>query len=421
MGGAPCRFLPVYELLTRDNELCHIGGNGEEIMKKLLLLVCCLALASGCSRVKENIMQKPPIKVGGIFDMTGPSSYLDIQAAKGAQLAVKEINAAGGVLGRPLQFILRDSQSLTEETVNAAKKAVDEDGVVAAVGLTETDSVLLGGPVFQKAGIPVIAVGATSPKLTGEIGDCIYLVCYGDNVQAAAAAEYAYNRFGTNGYLLYDCGATYPKKLAIYFMNSFEALGGQFMLFDEYSDGTTDMAGVIKKVQGLPVQPDFYFISGTPEYIAPIVKQFRAAGLAAPIVGGDSYDSDALIKDLGQYANNIYFTTHAYMDAIQGSPAVKRFMAAYNKEYGADPRGSFAALGYDAVYLLADAINRAGVIDPDSIKKSLSLTRNLQGVTGSYSMKGSSHVPLKSVDVVSIQDQKTALDSTVEPKNVPEP
>ncbi|MEA2612509.1 MAG: branched-chain amino acid transport system substrate-binding protein, partial [Chloroflexota bacterium] len=123
------------------------------------------------------------IKIGGGFALTGAESALDLPAANGAKLAVKQINAAGGVNGSQIDFIVHDSQYKMDVTAQTAKQFVEQDKVPLFIGYTDTDSVLAAGPTFQAAKIPFITVGATSPKIPTQIGDMMFLACFGDNVQ----------------------------------------------------------------------------------------------------------------------------------------------------------------------------------------------------------------------------------------------
>ena len=132
------------------------------------------------------------ITIGGGFALTGDESALDLPAANGAKLAVKEINAAGGVLGKQINFIVHDSQYKMDVTAQTAKQFVEQDKVPLMIGYTDTDSVLASGPTFQTAKIPFITVGATSPKIPTQVGDMMFLACFGDNVQAAAGAEFSF-------------------------------------------------------------------------------------------------------------------------------------------------------------------------------------------------------------------------------------
>lgn len=361
------------------------------------------------------------IKVGGGFALTGDESALDLPAANGAKLAVKEINAAGGVLGKQIDFIVHDSQYKMDVTAQTAKQFVEQDKVEAMIGYTDTDSVLAAGPTFQQAGIPFISVGATSPKIPSQVGDMMFLAAFGDNVQAAAGAEYAFKNFGKTAYLLWDKGVEYTTLLGGYFKSRFTELGGTIVLEDSYDDKATDFSAQIAKVKALPQQPDFYYIAAMPYNVGPVVKQFRDAGLTGPIVGGDGYDTPDLVSVAGAASDNVYFSTHALMDATNGTDGIKKFIAAYNKEYGRDPENAFAALGYDTVYLLVDAIKRAGSTDPKALKSAIEATKDFPGITGSITFSAESHVPQKGVTIIAVKDGKFTLGAEVVPEKVPAP
>jgi branched-chain amino acid transport system substrate-binding protein len=362
-----------------------------------------------------------PIKVGGGFALTGDESSLDLPAANGAKLAAKEINAADGVLGHQIDLISHDTQYKMDLTAQVAKQFVEQDKVVGVIGFTDTDSVLAAGPTIQKAGLPFITAGATSPKIPTQVGDKMFLACFGDNVQAAAGAEYAFKNFGKTAYLLEDKGVEYTTLLAAYFKARFTELGGTIVLEDQYDDKATDFSAQATKLKALAQQPDFYYIAAMPYNVGPVVKQFRDVGLNAPIVGGDGYDTPDLVSTAGKAAENVFFSTHALMDAQGGTDGIKKFIAAYKSEYGHDPENAFAALGYDAMYLFADALKRAGSTDPNAITQAIKATKNFPGITGSISFSADSNVPQKGVTIIAIKDGKFTLGAEVVPEKVPAP
>jgi branched-chain amino acid transport system substrate-binding protein len=361
------------------------------------------------------------IRIGGGFAFTGAESSLDLPAANGAQLAVKEINKAGGVLGKQIQFITHDSQYKMDVTAQTAKQFVEQDKVPLFVGYTDSDSVLASGKIFQAAKIPFITVGATSPKLPSQIGDLLFLACFGDNVQAAVGAEYATQKFGTNATFLWDKGQEYTTLLGKYFKSRFAELGGKIVLEDSYEDKATDFQAQITKIKALPTKPDFYYVAAMPDNIGTLVKQFRDAGITGPIVGGDGYDTPDLVKTAGPTTSNVFFTTHALMDGTIGTDGIKKFIAAYNAEYRTDPENAFAALGYDTVYLMVDAIKRAGGTDSAAIKTALEATKDFKGITGSITFSPGVHVPQKGVTVIDIEGGKLTSAGELVPQKVPDP
>src|SRR5574341_439949 len=292
----------------------------ERIISITVLTIVASLLLAACGG--GGGAQTGPIPIGGGFALTGAESALDLPAANGAQLAAKEINAAGGVLGRQINLIVHDSKYDMSVTAQIAKQFVEQDKVVAVIGFTDTDSVLAAGPTIQSAGLPFVTAGATSPKIPSQVGNMMFLACFGDNVQAAAGAEYSFKNFGKNAYLLWDRSEEYTTLLGGYFKARFTELGGTLVLEDSYDDKATDFSAQIAKVKALPQQPDFYYIAAMPYNVGPVGKQFRDAGLTGPIVGGDGYDTPDILSVAGDAANGVWFSTHALMDATGGTDGI---------------------------------------------------------------------------------------------------
>jgi len=394
-------------------------------MKRLNLffvvsLVLVITLLAGCAKkpAEANV-----IKIGGTYNLTGAMASLDVPASKGSKLAVKEINAAGGVLGKNIDYILYDGKTDSATNGSIATQLVNSDKVVAIVGNTDSDSALAIGPIAQKAGIPYLTAGATSPKLPDQVGSYMFLEPFGDNVQAAAGAEFMYNELNCKtAWLLWDKGTEYTTLLAKYWKERYEELGGKILLEDTYSQGDTDFSAQIARLRTLNPQPDGLYIAALQASDGgTIAKQLRDAGVIQPIVGGDGWDGPELVGVGGKAAENVYFTTHALANAERGTPKMKAFIEAYKKEYGAEPESAFAALGYDAIYLMADAIKRAGSTDSEAIRKALSETEGFQGITGTITYPPGKRVPQKSVTIIGIKNGQYTLAAEVTPEKIPEP
>jgi branched-chain amino acid transport system substrate-binding protein len=388
---------------------------------RFALVAVVVLMLGACSTPGGSSGGGGTITIGGGFALTGDESALDLPASNGAKLAVKEINANGGLLGKQINFIVHDSQYKMDVTAQTAKQFVEQDKVPLFIGYTDTDSVLAAGPTFQNAKIPFITVGATSPKIPSQVGDMMFLACFGDNVQAAAGAEFAADKFGKNAYFLWDKGVEYTTLLGQYFKDRFTELGGTILLEDSYDDKATDFSAQITKIKALTTKPDFYYVAAMPYNVGPLVKQFRDAGIDGPIVGGDGYDTPDLISVAGDAANNVFFSTHALMDATGGTDGIKKFIAAYKTEYGHDPENAFAALGYDTVYLLADAVKRANGTESAAVKKALEETKDFKGITGAITFGADVHVPQKGVTIIDIEGGKFTLGAEVVPQKVPAP
>lgn len=379
--------------------------------------VLTLALLAGFSGAQGD-----PIKIGNAYNLTGSMSSLDVPASNGAKLAAKEINAAGGVLGRQIELVEYDGKTDAATITNIASQMIDSDKVVAIGGFTDSDSALALGPIAQKAGIPFVTAGATSPLLPTQIGDYMFLAPFGDNVQAAVGAEFSLkNLKAKTSYLLIDKGSEYTVLLGKFFKDAYTKGGGKIALEDTYKSGDKSFAAQITKLKALKTKPAMLFVSALPDDIGTLVKQMRQAGVTQPIVGGDGYDTPLLVQVGGAAANNVYFTTHALMDAKLGSSSVKKFMTAYKKEFGKDPDNAFAALGYDTVYLISDAIKRAKSTEGAKIRDALAATKGLKAVTGTISYAPGVRVPQKGVTVIGVKNKALFLAAEMVPGYVPKP
>jgi branched-chain amino acid transport system substrate-binding protein len=390
--------------------------------RSILLMLTFMVLLAIVFAAPATSTAADPIKIGAIYNLTGGMASLDVPASNGAKLAAKEINAAGGVLGRDLELVMYDGKTDAATIGNAATQLVESDKVVIMIGFTDSDMTLAAAPIAAKAGIVFLTSGATSPRLPEQVPEYLYMACFGDNVQAAAGAEYAYNTLkATTSYLLIDKGMEYTLGLGKYFKDRFTELGGKIVLEDTYQTGDKDYSAQITKVKKLGTLPDILYIAAGPDEVGVIVKQFRDAGIEKPIFGGDGDDTPLLVQIAGKGADNTYFSTHSLMDPQLGTDAVKTFIAAYQAEYKTPPENAFAGLGYDTVKLLADAIKRAGSDDPKAIREALQQTTNLPGVTGIITYQAGSRIPQKGVTMILVKDGKFTLAAEVVPEKVPAP
>ncbi len=379
--------------------------------------VLTIAMLAGLSKAQGD-----PIKIGNAYNLTGSMSSLDVPASNGAKLAAKEINAAGGVLGRQIELVEYDGKTDPATITNLASQMIDSDKVVAIGGFTDSDSALALGPIAQKAGIPFVTAGATSPLLPTQIGDYMFLAPFGDNVQAAVGAEFGLkNLKAKTSYLLIDKGSEYTVLLGKFFKDAYLKGGGKIQLEDTYKSGDKSFAAQITKLKALKTKPAMLFVSALPDDIGTLVKQMRQAGISQPIVGGDGYDTPLLVQVGGAAANNVYFTTHALMDAKLGNSSVKKFIGAYKKEFAKDPDNAFAALGYDTVYLIADAIKRAKSTEGAKIRDALAATKGLKAVTGTITYAPGVRVPQKGVTVIGVKNKALFLAAEMVPGYVPKP
>jgi branched-chain amino acid transport system substrate-binding protein len=359
--------------------------------------------------------------LGAVFNLSGGQESLGRPSLNGAQLAAEQINATGGLLGRRLSLLGADGQT-DANALAAASTTLLEHNASALFGLSDTDAVLAAAPPAAAQATLFLTSGATSPQLPEQVPTYLYLACFADNDQAAAGAQYARETLhAASSYVLFDNTSTYTVLLSQYFAESFASQGGIVASSADYAGaaGAADLSAQIAALQALSPPPDLLYIAALPDDVAAIVTQFRNAGIAQRIVGGDSYDTDSLLE-LGDRANDVYYTTHALLVADSPNQNVRQFVADYAAAYGHPPENAFAGLGYDTVMLLADTIRRAGDDSRSAILASLPASE-IDGVTGSIRYEGDSHIPRTSVSVVRLSGGQRQLAAEIVPSHVPAP
>lgn len=357
------------------------------------------------------------IKIGALYNVTGGMSSIDAPGLNGMKLAVKEVNAAGGVLGRKIELVSEDGKTDQTTNANIMSRFVNVHKVVAVAGLNDTTFVLAAGPIAQKAKVPFVTAGATAPQIPEQVGDYMFMAPFGDDAQAFAVADYAFKTLKTkHAWVLTDQAYDFTLTLAKFFKQRWQTLGGTVAVEDIYRSGDVDFSAQITRLRALRPQPDVLFVSAIPNEAGLIVKQLREAGVKAPVVSGDGFDTPLVVEVPGKaLADGVYFSTHAYVQPDSPKPAVKRFVTAYQKEYGRLPENAFAALGYDALKLVADAIKRAGATDGAKIRDALAATKGFQGVTGTIGYAGGSRVPKKGVTIIKVAKGTLAFAAEVTP------
>jgi branched-chain amino acid transport system substrate-binding protein len=365
--------------------------------KMLLLLALGLMLAGSVSRAAAG----EPIRIGALYNLTGDMAPIDGPAMKGVRLQAKLINAAGGLLQNcRVEVVGIDTRTDLKAAAAAARKILSQ-GVVAGIGYGDTDYVLAAAPPFQDRGVPFVTSGATLPNLPARVGNFLFMAAFGDDDQAAAIAEFCYSRLKARSAVMWtDRSMDFAKALTKFFRRDFSQAGGK-IIQEEFFSSPQDFPGLTGKFKAARTRPDLIFVAAGPEVSAQAVKQVREAAIDVTIAGGDSFDSEALIRVPGpKLAHDVYFATHSFEGETR--PEVRSFIEAYRQEYGTPPENAFAALGFDALGMIAGAIKRAGTTAPLSLRQALAQTKNYPGVTGNISYQPS-RAPAKPVSIIGVQ------------------
>ncbi len=320
------------------------------------------------------------ILVGMYGSLTGDGASFGQSSVEGAQLAVEELNNAGGLLGgRKIKLLVEDDQSKPDEASNAVTKLITQNKVVAVLGEVASRRSLAAGPVCQKYQTPMISPASTNERVT-QIGDYIFRVCFIDPFQGEVLAKFAFNDLKARKVaVLKDIQQDYSVGLTDAIQKKFSALGGQVLDPVSYSSGDADFKAILTQVRAQ--KPDAIFVTGYYPEAAIIVRQARELGMKVPILGGDGWVGDAL-KNGREALANCYISNHYSGD--NPDPVVQNFVKTYNTKYKREP-DSIAALGYDAAKVLAAAITSANSTEGPKIREALAKA-DVPGVTGRLKM-----------------------------------
>lgn len=352
----------------------------KHLLSCLVLFMGFFPLAAPAARAADGPAPSPVI-LAAVFSRTGePARGTAEEDFRGAALAVAEINAAGGLLGRPVELREYDNAGTPLTARQAAQKAVADGALAAVMGPWSSLTLAMAG-VFQESGVPAVATIATHPDVTA-VGDYIFRVCFVDALQGRLLARFARERLGAaTAAICVNVQSDYSMALAGFFARAFESAGGRIVRQADYKTRTTDFRDILTEIKGL--SPDLVFVPGYAGDSSLILRQARAMGLTANFLGGDGWGPE--MPDIaGPAVEGAVYATHWHPDAA--NPRNRDFLARYQAQYGRLPRDQGdAALAYDAIMVLAEAVRRAGSADRAAIRAVLAGLKDHKGVTGTVS------------------------------------
>jgi branched-chain amino acid transport system substrate-binding protein len=344
-----------------------------------LLLISALGsglLIAGCSPAKDT--GSGPIPVGEYASMTGDTATFGQSSHKGTQMAIDEINAAGGVNGRTLELHYEDDQSKAPEAATAVQKLLDRDKVVAVIGEVASGNSLAAAPICQSKQAPMISPASTNPRVT-EVGDYIFRVCFIDPFQGTVMAKFAAKELKLKRIAVFKAqDRPYSTGLAANFITAFKGLGGEIVADESYSSTDNDFKGSLTSIKGQ--SPDGVFIPGYYNEVGTIGRQARELGIKAPLLGGDGWDSPKLFEAAGGALEGCYFSNHYSPE--DKSPVIQDFIQRFKAKNSGEVPDAMAALGYDAAKILGDAMKRAKSLSGADLRDALAATKDYPGVTG---------------------------------------
>ncbi len=371
-----------------------------------------LAGALGCDSKPAG--SAPEWKVGAYFSLSGEDASFGIYTREGIELAVDEVNKAGGVRGKPFKVLFEDDKSNPQEASNKVLQLIDRDKVVALLGEVASGRSKAGGIVANRRKVPMITPSSTNPDVT-KVGPFVFRVCFMDDAQGQAAAALVVNKLGKKKVgVLFATDDLYSSGLAEEFRKELKKRGGEIVADKGFLKKETNFTTYLNEIND--AKPDIVYAPIYYNQMILIARQSKAVGIKGDMfVGGDGWDAPELTRDAGEELEGAYLTDLYAPDVPWESS--KKFRVSYNERYHHDP-SSLAAQGYDAAMLLADAIKRAKGDTPDAIRQAIQETKGFQGATGPITIDANRNAD-KPVVVARIKDKKFTFFATMDKSGAP--
>ena len=364
-------------------------------MKKILaVLAVIIVLCAAGAAFAAN-----PIKVGYLAALTGDFAAYGITEVNMAKLVVGDINAKGGVLGRPLELVIYDTKTRNEDAVNAVRRMIESDKVVAIIGANSSGINIATAPIVDKGKTPQISTVGTNPLVTvdskGVVRPYSFRICFTDPYQGALAADLAMTTLKKDkAAILYNVGSDYAQGLREFFVKSYTALKGKVVADEGYRETDVDFRAQLTKVKSTGA--NVLFLPGMGKDMALIIKQAKELGLDIAIIGGDGY-GEFMNEIAGDAMKGTYWVNHTYLKDPKMAPIFARYKKVYKDDCKEFVNGTMA---YDATYWLVDAIKRAGKAEGPAIAKALESTKGLKLNHAVLTIDPKTHNPLKKSGVI---------------------
>jgi len=379
----------------------------QRIKTAALLTLTSLVVLAGCQGGGSG----DEILIGHFGSMTGSEATFGTSTDHGIKMAVEELNASGGLLGKKVRLITYDDKGDAREAGTAVTRLVTKDGVAAVIGEVASGLSLAGAPICQEGSIPMVSPSSTNPKVT-KIGDMIFRVCFIDPFQGTVCAKFAREHEGlkaNKAAILTDQASPYSVGLQEEFEKAFVAMGGTIVTKQTYQAGDQDFSAQLTSIRGS--EPDIVFVPGYYTDAGNIALQARKLGLTVPLLGGDGWDSVKLGEIAGDAINGCFYSNHYSQD--DPAPRVQDFIKKYTEKHQQTP-DALAALGYDTARVVFEAIQRAGSTDGPALAAELAKTKDFDGVTGKISIDADRNA-IKPAVILEMQGGKPKFVTTIAP------
>ena len=400
------------------------------ISKLTFASVAVLALMTGCSHSGSGggsgsggaSDSTSGIVIGEYGAMTGDEATFGTSTDKGMQMAVAEINAAGGINGSQLSIKSYDDQGQPDQAKTVVTKLIENDNVTAVVGEVASSNSLAAAPVCQKNKVPMITPASTNARVT-MTGDYIFRACFIDPFQGGVMASFATkNLHAKTAAILTDSSQDYSKGLAQAFEATFTKMGGKIVDQESYTKDSVDYHSQLSSIKA--ANPDVIFVPGYYNNVGAIGRTARSEGITVPLLGGDGWDSTKLFENAGNNLEGCYFSNHYSVENTD--PKVKNFVSAFGVKNSGEVPDAMAALAYDTVGILAAAMKSVGKpADGDytsddyraKLRDAIAATKDYPGVTGIITIDANRNA-LKPAVVLQVHGNGYKFITTVKPSDI---
>ncbi len=338
----------------------------------LFVAVAAVVAAPGCSK---------DVVIGAVISESGSVETYGSHVKKGMDLAVEEINAAGGVNGGMVSLLYKDDATNANVGTQVTTELIEEDGVHAIIGAVSSTVTLAIAPICEKAGIVLLSPTASANPIS-EAGDWIFRNYPSDQIEGTAMAKFAKEEVGAETVVIFSAKSDWGYGLADVFTHQYE---GRFRKVEkrfEFDESTLDQAGAWVE-EAKAIGPDAVYLVGYDQELIQLFQMFDAAGFDTVLMSTSSVTAD-MGQRAGESAENVVYP-QVVLDLESTEPAVAQFIRAYRAKYDNEDPDIYAAHGYDAVKLMVEAIREAGSMHPRSIRQGLSGIENFDGAAGSTS------------------------------------
>ena len=338
-----------------------------------------------------------PAKIGVISYITGPGAAYGEAITNGFKLARDEINAKGEV---KIDLVIEDSAGKQEQAVAAAQKLINSEQVVAILGPTLSTEMNAAGPEANASGVPIMGTSTTAAGIT-QIGKYVFRNSLPESLAIPASVKKAVAKYNIKSVaILYGNDDVFTKSAFDTMKKVATDMGLKITTIEEFQKGQADYKAQLTKIKA--TKPDAILCSALYNEGAVILSQARKMGINVPFVGGNGFNSPKVIEIAKEAAEGLIVATPWFGD--KPDPKVKGFVQKYEKAYGKKP-DQFAAQAYDALYIMAEALKKAGKADRDKLRDALAGTRNFNGVLGKFSFDAERDVLMEPI-VLIIKDGK---------------